>query len=65
MTLNPLASKMFASAGDFYWGGMASTAFYVDPTEQLTVQFFTQVVPSSTYPIREELRQLVFQAITE
>ncbi len=63
--LNPLASKMFASAGDFYWGGMASTAFYVDPTEQLTVQFFTQLVPSTTYPIREELRQLVFQAITE
>lgn len=63
--LNPLASKVVASAGDFYWGGMASTAFSVDPTEQLTMQFFTQVVPSSTYPLREELRQLVFQAITE
>ncbi len=65
VTLNPLASKMIASHGNFYWGGMASTAFFVDPTEQLTVQFFTQLIPSTTYPIRPELSQLVYQAIIE
>ena len=65
VTLNPLPSKMLGSHGNFYWGGMASTAFLVDPTEQLTVQFFTQVVPSTTYPIRPELCQLVYQAIVE
>ena len=65
VTLNPLPSKMIASHGNFYWGGMASTAFFVDPTEQLTVQFFTQLIPSTTYPIRPELSQLVYQAIIE
>jgi CubicO group peptidase (beta-lactamase class C family) len=65
VTLNPLASKMIANHGNFYWGGMASTAFFVDPTEQLTVQFFTQLIPSTTYPIRPELSQLVYQAIVE
>ena len=49
--------------GEFSWGGAASTAFWVDPAEDLTVSFFTQLLPSSTYPIRPQLRQLVYQAL--
>ena len=28
------------------------------------MQFFTQMIPSSTYPLRSQLRQLVYQAMT-
>jgi CubicO group peptidase (beta-lactamase class C family) len=52
-----------ASVGDYSWGGAASTAFYVDPVEDLTVSFYTQLLPSSTLPIRSLLRQLVNQAL--
>jgi CubicO group peptidase (beta-lactamase class C family) len=63
--LDPAASKTLCSAGEFNWGGAASTTFWVDPAEQLTVSFFTQLMPSSAYPIRPQLRQLVYQAIVD
>ena len=63
--LDPAASKTLCSAGEFNWGGAASTAFWVDPAEQLTVSFFTQLMPSSSYPIRPQLRQLVYQALVD
>jgi CubicO group peptidase (beta-lactamase class C family) len=62
---NPVAHKVMESRGEFYWGGMASTAFWVDPAEDLTVVFMTQLMPSSTYPIRSQLRQLVNQALVD
>lgn len=51
--------------GTYGWGGMASTVFWVDPVEEVTAMFFTQLMPSTTYPIRPYLRQLVYQAITD
>jgi CubicO group peptidase (beta-lactamase class C family) len=63
--LDPAASKTLCSAGEFNWGGAASTTFWVDPAEQLTVSFFTQLLPSSAYPIRPQLRQLVYQALID
>ncbi|MGZ4541516.1 MAG: hypothetical protein ACXVXI_00030 [Mycobacteriaceae bacterium] len=65
VTTDPLRGKVVSSEGDFGWGGAASTAFWVDPVEDLTVVFFTQLLPSSRYPIRTQLRQLVHQAILE
>jgi CubicO group peptidase (beta-lactamase class C family) len=62
---DPLAGKVLASKGEFAWGGAASTAFWVDPLERITVQFFTQLLPSSTYPLRSQLRQLVYQALVD
>ena len=62
---DPVAGKTLTSAGEFSWGGAASTAFFVDPAEQLTVSFFTQLLPSSAYPIRSQLRQLVYQAVAD
>jgi CubicO group peptidase (beta-lactamase class C family) len=59
------AAKTIASEGEFNWGGMASTAFWVDPVEDLTAVFMTQLMPSSTYPIRPQLRQLVYQALVD
>jgi CubicO group peptidase (beta-lactamase class C family) len=61
---NPIAAKT-SSVGEFAWGGAASTAFWVDPEEDITALFFTQLLPSSTHPIRQYLRQLVYQARVE
>ncbi len=51
--------------GQYGWGGMASTAFWVDPAEEMTVVFMTQLVPSSALPIRGELRSIVQAAIVD
>ena len=60
---NPAKAKSLSSTGEFAWGGAASTAFWVDPVERVTALFFTQLVPSSTHPIRPELGTLVYQAL--
>jgi CubicO group peptidase (beta-lactamase class C family) len=60
---DPVAARFPSSRGEFAWGGAASTAFWVDPAERLTVVFMTQLLPSSTYALRAQLHQLVHQAI--
>jgi CubicO group peptidase (beta-lactamase class C family) len=63
VVIDAAAGKAICSEGEYSWGGAASTAFWVDQAEQLTVCFFTQLLPSSTYRIRPQLRQLVYQAL--
>ena len=65
VVIDPLGTKSLGSAGEFNWGGAASTTFWVDPAEQLTATFFTQLMPSSAYPIRPQLRQMVYQALVD
>jgi CubicO group peptidase (beta-lactamase class C family) len=60
---DPVAWRVPSSPGQYYWGGAASTAFFVDPAEELTVLFFTQLMPSSTYALRPQLRQLIYPAL--
>jgi CubicO group peptidase (beta-lactamase class C family) len=60
---DPVKTRTLTSAGEFSWGGAASTAFWVDRAEQVTVVFLTQLLPSNTHPIRTRLRQLVGQAL--
>jgi CubicO group peptidase (beta-lactamase class C family) len=62
---DPVANRVASSAGELAWGGAASTAFFVDPAEDLEAMFFCQLLPSSTYPIRPMLRQLVYQALVD
>ncbi len=63
VNLDPARSMVMGSAGEFYWGGMFSTAFFVDPVEQVTMVFMTQLSPSSVYPIRRELKTLIYSAL--
>jgi CubicO group peptidase (beta-lactamase class C family) len=65
VVFDPPKTLIPCSMGEFYWGGMASTAFWVDPVEKVTAVFMTQLVPSSTYTIRRELRTLVYGALME
>ncbi len=53
------------SAGEFYWGGAASTIFWVDPREELAVIFMTQLMPSSTYNFRGQLKSLIYAALED
>jgi CubicO group peptidase (beta-lactamase class C family) len=62
---DPVKAKTLSTAGEYAWGGAASTAFWVDPDKDLTVAFYTQLLPSSTHPIRQQLRQLVYQALVD
>ncbi|WP_435872928.1 serine hydrolase domain-containing protein [Micromonospora haikouensis] len=62
---DPVPSRVPSSAGEYYWGGMASTAFWVDPAEEVTAMLFTQLMPSSTHPLRPQLRQLVYSALVD
>ena len=59
---DPAAVKVDCSAGELSWGGAASTAFWIDHSEGLTVSFFTQLIPSNALPLRPQLRQLVYQS---
>ena len=56
-------SHTIGSVGEYGWGGLASTNFFVDPVEDLVVVFMTQLMPSSSYPIRQELRAMVHGAL--
>ena len=63
--LGPAATAGVGPAGDFMWGGAASTAFWVDPTEDLYAIFMTQLLPSGVYDFRGQLRSLVYGAIAD
>jgi CubicO group peptidase (beta-lactamase class C family) len=63
--LDPTVAQVVGTPGEYFWGGAASTAFFVTPAEDLIMIFLTQLRPSSTYPIRRELRAAVYSAIID
>jgi len=63
--LDPAAAQILGTSGEFGWGGAASTTFWIDPREDMTAIFLTQLMPSSSYPIRRELRVLANQAVID
>jgi CubicO group peptidase (beta-lactamase class C family) len=65
MTVDVARTQNIGSLGEYFWGGMASTAFWVDPEEDLAAVFMTQLMPSTAYPIRRELRTLVYAALED
>jgi CubicO group peptidase (beta-lactamase class C family) len=65
VTLDPAQTLIPGSAGEYAWGGAATTSFWIDPAEELVAIFMTQVLPSTAYPIRRELRTMIYAAITD
>ena len=65
VVLDAAANRVPWNEGSYSWGGAASTTFWNDPAEQITALFLTQLLPSSTYPIRPQLQQLVYQALVD
>jgi CubicO group peptidase (beta-lactamase class C family) len=64
MNLNEVASGQIG-VDDFYWGGAASTIFSVDPREDLVILFMTQLMPSSTFNFRGQIKNIVYGAIDD
>ena len=52
-------------AGDYYWGGAASTIFWIDPKEDLSVVFMTQLMPSGTFNFRGQLKSIIYSSIID
>ncbi|NKE43666.1 beta-lactamase family protein [Roseomonas frigidaquae] len=65
VTLDPARAQILGTPGECAWGGAASTAFWVDPAEDMAVILLTQLMPSSTWPLRRELRVLSYQAVVD
>jgi CubicO group peptidase (beta-lactamase class C family) len=65
MTTDVAKTGIAGSLGEYWWGGAASTAFWIDPVEDLSVVFLTQFMPSSLYPIRRELRSMINAAVLD
>jgi len=61
---DPVPNHTPGTEGSYYWGGAASTFFWIDPTEELTAMLYAQLMPSSTYALRPQLRQLLYSALT-
>jgi CubicO group peptidase (beta-lactamase class C family) len=60
-----VANKVLASDGECAWGGAASTGFWVDRKEDITALLMTQLLPSSTHPLRSQFKQLVYAALVD
>ena len=59
-------TRLPGTLGEYFWGGAASTAFWIDPKEDLTVVFMTQVIGTDArLTLRRDLRTLVYSAMTE
>ena len=63
--LDPARAQILGTPGEVAWGGAASTAFWIDPAEDMAVVMLTQLLPSSSWPIRRELRVLTYQAVVD
>ncbi len=65
VTTDPVRNLTPGNAGEYFWSGIHSTKFFIDPVEGLSVVFMTQVMPSVIFPIREQLKTLIYAALVE
>lgn len=63
--LDPATAQVTGTAGEYAWGGAASTMFWVDPKEELIGIMLTQLLPSGCWPIRREMRSLTYQSLVD
>lgn len=64
VTQDVALNMMPGSVGEYYWGGMFTTSFFIDPVERMHVVFMTQLSPSMLYPLRRELKTLIYSALS-
>lgn len=63
VNMDPARAMAPGSAGEYYWGGIFSTYFFVDPVERVSAIFLTQLMPSSSYPVRRQLKTMIYAAL--
>jgi CubicO group peptidase (beta-lactamase class C family) len=63
--LDPAQAKTLGSVGEYGWGGLASTYFFIDPQEDMIGILLTQLIPPQTHPSRSDFRVLAYQSIVD
>jgi CubicO group peptidase (beta-lactamase class C family) len=58
-------SQLLGSVGNFGWGGAANTNFWIDPKEELLGILMLQYMPSDTWPVVTDFRNLTYQAMVD
>ena len=64
VNIDPAKAMAPGSPGEYYWGGIFSTYFFIDPVEQVSAVFMTQLMPSSSYPVRRQIKSMIYAALT-
>ena len=62
--MDPGVAGTYSAEGEFFWGGAASTIFWVDRKNNITATMMTQYMPSDKYPLREELKTLLYSSLS-
>ena len=62
--MDPGVAGTYSAEGEFFWGGAASTIFWVDRKNNVTATMMTQYMPSDKYPLREELKTLLYSSLS-
>lgn len=62
---NANSGKTPLSTGSFYWGGMFSSSYWIDPKEKIVAQLFLNKYPNSHGDIHDKFKTLVYASITE
>ena len=65
VVLDPVAARVISTGGEYAWGGAASTAFFIDPREELVVIFLTQLMPSHIFNFRGQIKQIVYASLLD
>lgn len=63
--LDPAQAEQRGSQGSYGWGGYANTHFWIDPVEEIVGLLMMQYLPSGTYPVTNDFRALVYQALMD
>jgi CubicO group peptidase (beta-lactamase class C family) len=64
VNIDPAKAMAPGSPGEYYWGGIFSTYFFIDPVERISAVFMTQLMPSSSYPVRRQIKTMIYAALT-
>ena len=65
VSTNVARTQTLGSVGTYGWSGAANTYFFIDPEEELIAMVWTQLFPYGYYPLFDEFKVAVYQAIVE
>lgn len=65
VTVDPGQSRFMSSAGNYGWGGMASTFFRIDPKEKIIMVSMAQFIPMGFHRYHHDFRNLVYQSLVD
>src|SRR5262249_38767882 len=64
VNMGPGKSATVGYAGEYYWGGAAGTAFWIDPKERMIGVFLIQILPPNVNA-GEQFKRMAYQALVD